>query len=561
MAAPQIPGTPPPGQLGRDNLARQSGVTGVNQIGQDVYQIQFANGLKTNLRGDAGRKAFEQYSGGAPPPPKDAEGNRVGASVGPAPTAPAPTQAPPQPPNGPLPHTAEGIDPATQKKFVGQAIMKDGQLMVYRPGSRGSPGGVTPLGQQVLASRAAADQAATPLERDAADEQRIGQLSDRIALEKQKEAVANQQIQALNAQKNKENEARDAEKHVADLRARADAAMEEYTSSRPPERSTEESIMSGIAAGLGALGAALARTPNFAESFLNQLAANKMRKWEAEVALKGKKADNLLAKQLEALGDMKLAKASVEEIILKRAALDEEQAALATGSEKLRNTHQQMASAAAAAAIRSNQKLNEAALVDFQTNKLFNRPAVAGSTGALLPVTQESYEKGRESERQNRELLVREREQATGGTKNLGSLDTGRTEKIASYGNAAAAAVAVMDELKNRKVQDDTTDDPTTGLYDRATNRQSVEGLNQNTTALAKGLQSAFGKSDRDAEDALQMATGGGSGRDRYQAAERAEEKLIGNLRTELATLPPEHQQQMLNTLPPQVAARVLGKK
>jgi seryl-tRNA synthetase len=109
-------------------------------------------------------------------------------------------------------------------------------------------------------------------------------------------------------------------------------------------------------------------------------------------------------------------------------------------------------------------------------------------------------------------------------------------------------------------VADDSADDPTGGLYDRATNRQSNEIINQNSTELAKGLQSAFGKSDRDAEDAQKMAEGGSSGRDRYQAAERNEKKLVAKMRTELATLPPAQAQKLLSTMPAEVKAKVLGQ-
>ncbi len=454
MAAPQVPGTPPPGQIGRDNLARQSGVTGVNQIGQDVYQVQFANGLKTNLRGDAGRKAFEQYSGGAPPPPKDAEGNRVGKAVDAPPGAPpqaaAPAgQAPPK--DSVLPYAAEGIDPATQRKFVGQAVMKDGQMMVVRPGTPGTPGGVTALGKDILQGRAAAEQAAAPLERDAAEAAKLESIRQQQDVANRQAAVADQQIRAVIDQQNQEQEALEADKHAADLQARADAAMNEYTSSRPPERSTEESIVSGIAAGLGALGAALARTPNFAESFLNQLAANKMRKWEAEVALKGKRADNLLARYTAALGDAKLAKVAVKETILRQAALEEEQAALATGTEKYRNTHQQMASAAAAAAIRAAQEKDAAFKVDFYGNKMLNRPGTAGSAATFLPATQGAYGERVDQNKAAEELRLKQaaadREKAEGAA---GAKVPDAVKKSVAELDAAIAGIKRLEETDKK---------------------------------------------------------------------------------------------------------------
>lgn len=413
--------------------APQNGIVGVNQLGPDKYQVQLANGGQPIFTAQPGASLFDRYKQavglgartalstiplvgpalanmstgeeteapkeriakesnaqipGQPPPESP-------AAVAPSAQAPIQEQSQPQPqPSPPPAYAAEGIDPVTQKKVYGPVEMVNGQPMIRVPGSRGSPGGVTKLGQQTLDERAQAAQVAAEYGRKAAEAQKAGVDLAIEQNENEKAFLQKQHENALLEEQNQRDEQAAAEKHVAELDAKANAAATEYASSRPPEQTTAQSIASGIGAALGAFGASLARTPNFAAELIQQLAANRMRKWEAEVAIKGKNADNLLARYKDALGDMKLAKSAVKATLLKQATIEFQQTALSTKSEQMANNYRQLSAASSASAATAEQEKEQAFRENFYTNKLNYRQGTAGTPGGLVPMTQESYKSG-----------------------------------------------------------------------------------------------------------------------------------------------------------------------
>ena len=580
----------------------------MQDLGDGRYQATMANGATPIFTGDAGRQAFERLrkEESAVGPNALAKAPRQGSTVvepargdwverapqdanpeaapkipgkplfqqaseNPnAPISTAGTTAAPQQPGAPppqanpggptrLPHAVEGVDPVTQKKIVGPGVMINGQMFVDRgPGTKGSPGGVTALGNQIMQGRADAAALAAPYQAEAAAASEAGRDLAIQQAENQKAFLEEQRTQAMLQAQNERDEQMAAQAHVADLQARADKAVEDHANSRMAEDSTADKFFQGLGAAMGAFGATLGKTPNFAAEFIQQLANNKMRKWEAETALKGQKANNLLSRYKDALGDMKLAKVAVKETLMRQASIEADQMAMSTKSEQIGNSWRAAASAAAAEGIKANAEKQEAFLLSFYGNKMLNRPATAGTPGGLVLATQQAYGEAQDQSVQLAKLAA-DKLAAEKGAGGGAAVATERTDKIAATAASIAASDEVMAELKRRGEPTLAgSDDPTAGVADRLFNQESNEKLNQATVTMAKGMQK--GQSDADAEDARQRAIGGGSWRDRVQAAERGQRDMIGKLRTEIATLPDTQKVQILQQLPPAVRAKVLAQ-
>jgi hypothetical protein len=559
------------------------GIIDMQDLGDGRYQAVMANGSTPIFTGDAGRTAFERLrkdqsamgpnafatgpTGGESNVASDAprapvKGGYFDESYGKkpdpgfaAPPAQAPQSAPAQPQTGSLGYAGKGIDPATGKEVAGPAYQTPQGTMIYTgPGTKGSPGGITKLGKQTLSEREEADAAAAEMEK----RQRFGEMQGAaLATEqaaKEKAFADKQAAEAITQRQNAEREAAEADNYVLDLQARADKAMADHAASRMPEDSAAESFFQGLGASLGAFGASLGKTPNFAAEYINQLKQNKIRKWEAEVNIKGANANNLLARLKDATGDMKLAKAAASTALDRQAAAEAEQMRLGTKTESIANTWATLQNAAAANGIKSKQKQDEDARLAFMKEKMYNAPAVAGRAGGFVPATQATVENAQGMSVQLAKLKAEEAAAKAGGGSPVA---TERTDKISSMVSSIEAAGAVKGEIKAMGNADDPLDDPTEGVADRSLYAQEVERLNQATITMAKGMQK--GQSDADAADAVRRSTGGGSGRDRFQAASAAEVEIARKLRNELSTLPPEQRKQFLRDMPPGVRSKVLA--
>ena len=499
----------------------RGGILGVEELGPDKYQLQLANGSSPIMTGDAGRRAFEDFqrsqsavgpnatanlgrdalagaanaipfvgpavgalvrAGGdketatdalPPPPGGQPPPERQGVTVDESgKSAEAPAAAPPerpQAPSGPtrLPYAAEGIDPATGQKVTGQAVMgADGSMQIYRPGSAGSPGGVTALGKEILGDRARANAAAAPYAQDAAAARRIG--TD-IAV-KQNEAelgfLEQQKTDAINQAKNEQLEADEAAAYSMGIREKLDAATADYESSRAPEESKFDSIMSTIGTALGAFGAAIGHTPNFAGQYIQQLADNKMRKWEAEMNIKGKRADNLLTRFRDATGNMQVAKAAARETLMRKTSLELQQAKLSTKSDEIRNSYELLESATQAQGIKAAQASDEAQKLAFYKDKMLNKPAVAGRAASFAPATQESYEKLHGSELQDEAArLAQWKAQQAGGASTASGLKLDRSAlaQVRAARNARGAVGEMASALGIGRDKTGAYVDPTMG--------------------------------------------------------------------------------------------------
>jgi hypothetical protein len=321
-------------------------------------------------------------------------------------------------------------------------------------------------------------------------------------------------------------------------------------------------IFSTLGMMLGAFGSTLARTPNFAQEFVNGQINRHIQAQEAQIQIKGKAADNMLADLTRETGSLQNGKLAMRQLLLEKASTEAQQIGARSKSQAVQAESDKTAAALAGQAAIADNMRKQGFLEHVMSSPIYYQRGSAGRTAGFITPTldqvgtlQGQQLKARDQALQEEKLGV-EKSKAAGGS----AVSPERSGNINAAGEAIQAAMNIRSELEGRKVQGDAYDDPTRGLLDKVGNSQSNENINQNTTVLAKGVQSAFGKSDRDAADAEKMAAGGGSGRDRYQAAERIEKRLVGSIRTELTTLPPVQQKQLLDTLPADVRARVLGQ-
>lgn len=493
------------------------------------------------------------------------------APAGPvAPVAAQPAQAATPQQTGPVPlgHTMKAVDPATGKEFEGDAFrMPDGSVKIVRQGMAGTPGGLTDAGKSRMEKYVASQTRAAEKMAEAAEYRQIGTDLAIQDAEAYRAHLEEQKVQTQLIMQEQADEQRAVEERVNSYRSSYDKAAQEFQAARvDPDRYMKSKggggrALTGLAAALGAFGAGMARTPNFAMDFINNRIADDMRSQEAEINVKGRAADNLLGRLTREMGDLQLAKKSFRQLQLQEAGYEAELVANGTKSQQIANAARQVAAETAAAGAIAGDEKDAAFYEKTMKEKLYYRPGSAGRAGGIFSPTQESYQSGRSSGIAVEDLKLRQQKQdaeAAGAPKPVAEERTG---KVSALGDSLSAAVNIRKELESRNVVGDVVDDPTTGAYDRATNIKSNEALSQNTEALAKGLQAAYGKSDRDAEDALKRAEGGGSGNARYSAAVKAQNKVLRDIKAELITLPPEQQAQLISTLPPEAQALLKRKK
>ena len=135
-------------------------------------------------------------------------------------------------------------------------------------------------------------------ERAAAD-QRMER--DMVVAEQAAQVARDQQVQAMAQQAEAQRQALAAEVRVSRDQQIKDAAFKDYAEARiDPNRmfrgsdGTAKAIGAALSSGLGAFGAALTKTPNFAMQLIDSAIERDIRGQEAEIAVKRQAADNAL---------------------------------------------------------------------------------------------------------------------------------------------------------------------------------------------------------------------------------------------------------------------------
>lgn len=573
MAAPQTPGF----------AGGNAGLLGVEQdpTNPNKYIATFANGNVVPLVGPTGKNLYDrqqavrQLSAPAPTPAPTPQGEQAGASAqsptkvvgGLPPDAPPPTQAHAAPQQtGPisLGQTLEATDPVTGKKFTGEAFkMPDGTVRVKREGTAGSPGGLTQLGEQTMRQYGEAQTlAAQHSERAAEHRQTAVDLAVQDA-EARQAYIEEQKIQTQLEMQRQADEEAVLQKKVAGLEASHEKARQEFASARvDPDRYIKSkpggNWIAGLSAALGAFGAAMARTPNFALDFINARIADDVRSQEAEINVKGRDADNQLAQLTRALGDLSLAKKSFRQMKLEEASMEGQRVANQFKGQEIANNARLVSEQSAAEGIRAGEERSRAFVEHVMKDKLYFRQGSAGTPGGYF-LTGTSELQGRKNLETDPAATDKELARAQARAE-LHPVESGRTEKVAAFADGIDSALRIQSMLEERNVTGDVYDDPQGGPIDLLDMSKNAD-LRRDTLRLASGYQAARGKSDKDAELAEKDATGNGSGRDRYNSAKSAVKSFARKAKQELITLPPNKQAELLAGMSPEARDAITGAK
>lgn len=139
------------------------------------------------------------------------------------------------------------------------------------------------------------------------------------------------------------------------------------------------------------------------------------------------------------------------------------------------------------------------------------------------------------------------------------AITEGTTDAIGGALDTVLAARGVKGRLQKLNVATDDTDDPRSGAFDYVTKnipgtetRRTGQDLDLDTEQLARGAQQFLGKSDNDATLAEKQAKGiGGSGRERFQSADRLEKKAVSKIKLHVSGMTPQQRRAWLNSLTP----------
>lgn len=342
-----------------------------------------------------------------------------GMSVPPEPNMSVAPAAPPMSPNPGKPPpdltgygpTVEAAGPAPPPSWIPYQTAPNGDTIYLRPGGdpknpfdlvvgskarSGSRGGVRLTNQSVRGGHPIDDAYVTEQDYAHGSEQAAQQLGTEAA---DSTAVAeeayNQRMLA-----NRANAEAEAKAHtdaitgrVQELDNRYERLNKEYNSSKiDPGRmfAGGKNWMYGIAAGLGAIGAALTKSPNYALQVIQQRVGDDIKAQEAEVAVKRDAADNAYKRLLQETGSSELAKKALEGIQLSKLRAEFEVQAK-DGRDKTRQ-------ARAIGMLAELDKTYSQKMAEYRqtalgevTKQFVNMPGSAGRAGGQRPLTAAEY--------------------------------------------------------------------------------------------------------------------------------------------------------------------------
>lgn len=381
-------------------------------------------------------------------------------------------------------------------------------------------------------------------------------LGVRTALEQAAEErgfLEEQQRQLVAQQQQQQQQMETIKRGVAEKQAAYDIAQSKYNNFSEIDqdriwkrKGTGARIISAISAALGAFGAALAKTPNFALEIINSEIERDIRSQEQEIAINRESAQNALADLQRQLGSMDLAKAALGAIQTQRVQLQLQ--GIATNA-KIPSTIANFQKALAGLQQGYADKLEDyrQKATGEVTKSIVNVPGSAGGVSRRLATV---------SEAQAYKNLHGE----GGGAKQQQGVGSERTTKIADNSQAITQAVGLIKQLAD---EGDSSfwepgtpiirDLPWTDEYDKD------KKLKQDTEALLTTNQKAsgIGSTEDDRKNVERSVIGERSVAERRAGAEAIVQQSAARIAAEIATLPPEQQQLQLDALPPEVRAYV----
>ena len=255
----------------------------------------------------------------APPP------GAANASVAPPPGA-AQVAAAPQAPSQRLEAIPQLYDPKTHATSYLKPGMDPSLATSYfvpTPGTAPTKGGYQPSSMKI----SGANTAATPNDLDALRENSIDQkLAYQQSYDLHAESLAEQRA-AIDAQADANRIAmQEAQARQAQAQAKTNALQQQYDQAKQAFNSSSvdpgrymrgiAGIGNALAMGMGAYGAAINKTPNFAANFVNQQIQSDIAAQEAAIRIKGAAANNALGDLQRQLGSLDLAKTAYSGAVL-----------------------------------------------------------------------------------------------------------------------------------------------------------------------------------------------------------------------------------------------------
>lgn len=270
-------------------------------------------------------------------------------------------------------------------------------LFTMAPATRGSPGGFQPSSIKI----SDANTAATPNDLEALREGSIDQkLAYQQAYDLHAETLAEQRA-ALDAQADANRIAQqEAQARVAQVQAKTnqlqlqyDQAKQDYNSSKvDPQRYMRgvAGIGNALAMGLGAYGAAITKSPNFAANFVNQQIQADIAAQEAAIRIKGAAANTALGDLQRQFGSLDLAKAAYGGAVLQEQKRKLDVLANNASTREAAANYLQGA-AQLDAALQANDLAFRQAAAGHVEKTLTYRAPTSGTVGGPRPVTGDQF--------------------------------------------------------------------------------------------------------------------------------------------------------------------------
>jgi hypothetical protein len=391
----------------------------------------------------------------------------------------------------PLGYTMKAVD-ERGKEFEGPAIMTENGPRVLRQGTRGSPGGLTGQGKQLVGRQTETGHAiAQGREMEAAGMAEGTRLASEDA-QQQFDYLKEQQRQAIIQQHDQEEENRQLEERVQKMDASYQAARDEFKTSKVDAgRYMRGNWMAVLGSALGAAGAALARTPNFAMDFVSQNIDRDIRSQEREIEVKGKTADNALADLVRSQGSLQAGKGALKQLLLEKAANHAGMIASSTKTQAVKAEAMRLAGQLQQQYAAGDLERTKGYVDQVYKDRLYYSPGSSGTTGGLYTPTQGAMAARQEGQIKGRELGLKEQTAAAkaGQEGKLGQ----RAGSVVATARVARGAIAEMaDALGVKRDEKGVYGDP--GFWDTVDSKVPYSETRQRVQALKGTFMSEIGK-------------------------------------------------------------------
>jgi hypothetical protein len=358
--------------------------------------------------------------------------------------------------------------------------------------------------------------------------------------------------QAINNQAQAEARDREITAKVGDLQKKYDAAEKDVASARVDPRGGSN-IFDVIAIGLGTAGAVIGKHENFALNIVQRKIDRHIAAQEHAINIK-RETKNDLSRMLEAnQGNRELARLALQSAYTKKAQATFEARAAGTGSKELKAQH-----AMTAATMQEQYAIQRKAWEDAArgnvTQHLVNVADRAGSAGGFVPETdQVGAQRGLVALEKDKQELAQGAQPKDG--KAAGAVPTERTTKLGLNSQTIEQGEQVLSILGDEKGDYIDPEGALLGLPKEK--RQKLAEATQEL-AVSNQIGSGMGATKDDAALALNMSGKGKSVDERKRAAERSIQQAAARSAVEIEALPPEQQQQALDSLSPKSRVHVL---